>query len=176
MPKQKNKYHLEIEIDSLTNSILNTISGDSFLTDVHPITKDDFKSILKKNDWLFNWLSEFKLKDRHVFKLTIRNNPEIIQGLLSMSDLGDHFYIHLIESAPFNLGRNKLYQGVPGNLFAFSCKTSWDKGYQGFVSFTSKTKLIDHYEKMLGATHIGGNKMIIFPKEAILLIRKYFQV
>ena len=173
MPKQT-KYHLGIEIDKLTNSIFNSISGDSFPTDVHPVTKADLKNMTKKNGWLFNWSSEFKLSDRQIFKLTIRNNPDIIQGLLSISDFGDHYYLHLIESAAFNIGRNKLYEGVPGNLFAFTCKISWDKGYQGFVSFTSKTKLIDHYEKMLGATHIGGHKMVIFPKDALQLIRKYY--
>lgn len=175
MPKQT-KYQLGIEIDRLTNSIFNTISGDSFPTDVHPVKKADLKNVTKKNGWFFNWANELQLSDRQVYKLTIRNNPEIIQGLLSISDYHDHYYLHLVESAPFNLGKSKLYEGVPGNLFAFTCKLSWDKGYQGFVSFTSKTKLIDHYQKMLGASHIGGHKMIIFPKEALQLIRKYFPV
>jgi hypothetical protein len=173
MPRQT-KYHIGVEIDKLTNSIQNIISGDSFPTDVHPISKTDLKNVNKRNKWLFNWAEEFKMTDRTVFKLTIRNNPDIIQGLLSISDYKDHFYLHLIESAPFNLGRHKLYVGVPGNLFAFACKISWDKGYQGFISFTSKTKLIEHYEKTLGATHIGGHKMVIFPNEALKLIRKYF--
>lgn len=173
MAKQTN-YHLGIEIDKLTNSIINTISGDSFPTDVHPVSKTDIKTATKKNGWIFNWASEFKLTDRQIFKLTIRNNPDIMQGPLSISDYSDHYYLHLIESAPFNLGKNKLYEGVPGNLFAFTCKSSWDKGYQGFVSFTSKTKLIAHYEKILGATHVGGHKMVIFPDEALKLIKKYF--
>ena len=168
------KYHVDVEIDKLTNSILNTISGDSFPTDIHLVTKQDLKTVTKKNGWQFNWLSEFKLTDRTTFKLTIRNNPDIVQGLVSISDSQDHFYLHLIESAPFNLGKKKLYEGVPGNLFAFTCKTAWDKGYQGFVSFTAKTRLIDHYEKSLGATHIGGHKMVIFPHEALRLIKKYF--
>ncbi len=173
MAKQRKNY-VGIEIDKLTNSIVNTISGDSFPTDIHPIGKIDLKKCVKKTGWLFNWDSEFKLLDRQVFKLTIRNNPEIVQGLLSVSDYFDHYYLHLIESAPFNLGKNKLYEGVPGNLFAFTCKTSWDKGYQGFVSFTSKTRLIEHYEKTLGATHIGGHKMVIYPLEVLKLIKRYF--
>ncbi len=173
---KKTKYQVGVEIDTLTNSIVNTISGDSFPTDVHHVTKADLKNTTKKNGWLFNWTSEFKLSDRQVFKLTIRNNPEIVQGLLSISDYNDHYYLRLVESAPFNLGKNKLYEGVPGNLFAFTCKTSWDKGYQGFVSFTSKSKLVDHYEKTLGATHVGGNKMVIYPQEALKLIRKYFPI
>jgi hypothetical protein len=175
MPGQT-KYHLAIEIDTLTNSIVNKISGDSFPTDVHPVIKHDLKNVTKKKGWLFNWDDEFKLADRSVYKLTIRNNPEIVQGLLSISDYYDHYYLHLVESAPFNIGKSKLDEGVPGNLFAFTCKLSWDKGYQGFVSFTSKTKLIDHYQKMLGATPAGGQKMIIYPSEALQLIRKYFPV
>lgn len=171
---KRTEYHLGIEIDRLTNSIVNTISGDNFSTDVHPLLKTDLRNITRKKGWLFNWASEFKLTDRQVFKLTIRNNPNIIQGLLSISDYNDHYYLHLIESSPFNLGKNKLYEGVPGNLFAFTCKSSWDKGYQGFVSFTSKTKLIKHYEKTLGATHVGEHKMVIFPQESLKLIKKYF--
>lgn len=171
---KKTKYLIGIEIDRLSNSIINTISGDSFPTDVHLLSKVELKNITKKNGWQFNWAIESKLSDRNVYKLTIRNNPEIIQGLTSISDNSDHFYLHLIESAPFNLGRKKLYEGVPGNLFAFTCKASWDKGYQGFVSFSSKTRLVEHYEKTLGATHIGGNKMVIFPHDALKLIKKYF--
>lgn len=171
---KKTKYYLDIEVDRLTNSILNCISGDSFPTDVHLTKKSDLKNITKKQGWLFNWSHESNLTDRQVFKLTIRNNPNIVQGLISISNYKDHYYIHLIESAPFNLGKNKLYEGVPGNLFAFACKVSWDSGYQGFISFTSKTRLIEHYEKTLGANHVGGHKMVIFPKDALKLIRKYF--
>lgn len=42
------------------------------------------------------------------------------------------------------------------------------------MSFTSKTELIDHYENTLGALHVGGHKMIIFPDAALKLIRKYY--
>ena len=170
------KYTIGIEIDKLTNSIENSISGDSFATDVLTIEKADLKNITKSRGWLFNWLSEYKLADRRVYKLTIQDNPSIVQGLVSISDNFSYYYLHLIESAPFNLGKHKLYKGVPGNLFAFTCKLSWDKGYEGFVSFTSKTELIDHYENTLGATHVGGHKMIIFPDAALKLIRKYYNL
>jgi hypothetical protein len=50
MAKQT-KYHLGIEIDKLTNSIVNTISGDSFPTDVHPLLKADLKNASNKNGW-----------------------------------------------------------------------------------------------------------------------------
>jgi hypothetical protein len=46
-------------IDRLTNSILNTISGDSFQTEISLLTKNNLKGISKKNDWNFNWKAEF---------------------------------------------------------------------------------------------------------------------
>jgi len=174
MPKNES-YHLEIEIDRLTNSVQNTISGDSFATDVLEVNKSDLKFVIKAEGWNFDWKDELKESDRKVYKLTIKGNSNIIQGLASISDYGDHFYLHLVESAPFNLGKKKLYSGIPGNLFAFTCKCSWDKGYEGIIAFQSKTKLIEHYETTLGATHVGGHKMIIFPDAALKLIKQYFQ-
>ncbi len=59
--------------------------------------------------------------------------------------------MHLVESAPFNKGKAKVYSGVPGNLVAFACKLSFQRGHEGNVSFLSKTQLVGHYEKTLGA-------------------------
>lgn len=170
-----NKQQIEIEIDKLTNSIENAISGDSFKTEVHTLSTIDLSSIRKGNGWKFDWQYEYQQSDREVFKLTIKGNESIIQGLVSISDYEDHYFLNLIETAPFNYGKRKLYVGVPGNLVAFACKQSWDKGYEGFIAFTSKTKLIEHYEKTLGAVHVGDHKMIIFPESALRLINKYFK-
>ena len=82
--------------------------------------------------------------------------------------------MHLIESAPFNKGKDKVYAGVPGNLVAFACKLSFQRGFEGYLSFLSKTNLINHYEKTLGAIHVGGNLMIINTVAALKLINKYF--
>lgn len=56
----------------------------------------------------------------------------------------------LIETAAFNKGKGKLYSGVAGNLVAFACKTAFDNGYDGIVSFLAKTQLINHYRETLG--------------------------
>jgi hypothetical protein len=47
MEKRENQ-GIDIEIDELTNSIKNVISGDSFPTDITRITKSDLKTITKK--------------------------------------------------------------------------------------------------------------------------------
>lgn len=83
--------------------------------------------------------------------------------------------MHLVENAPFNKEQTKKYSGVAGNLVAFACKLSFQRGHEGNVSFLSKSQLVDHYEKILGAFHFGGRVMIIERQSALKLINKYFQ-
>jgi hypothetical protein len=138
------------------------------------LSKAECKNLTKKNGWKFNWLNEHQIPEREVYKLTITNNAHIIQGLISLEVKIDHVYMHLIESAPFNIGRNKVYLGVPGNLVSFACKLSFQRGGEGYVSFLSKTKLIGHYEKSLGAVHSGGGLIVIKTEVALKLTNKYF--
>jgi len=166
---------LDFIVDVLTNSIENTVSGDRFATDIAILTKADLKLVTKTNGWVFNWRQEFADPRGDVYKLTIVNNPSIIQGLISLEVKEDHVFMHLVESAPFNKGKSKMYAGVPGNLVAFACKLSFQRGHEGNVSFISKSKLIEHYEKTLGAFHFGGRVMIIETQAALKLINKYFQ-
>lgn len=173
--KTNKPIHLDFVVDKLTNSIENTISGDSFATEVLRLTKSDLKQLTKKNGWNFDWKKELGDNSKEVFKLTIPNNPSIIQGLLSLSIEADHVYIHLLENAPFNIGQSKLYEGVAGNLIAHACKVSFQQGFNGFVGFTAKTKLIEHYQKTLGAYTLGGHRMIIPTRSAQILIEKYFK-
>jgi len=163
----------DIEIDKLTRSIENAISGDSFKTEVLDLSLTDIRK-LKNEDWLFKWKVEAKSKDKKVYKLVILDNSNIIQGLISLQDRGDHIFMSLIESSKFNRADKKIYLGVPGNLVAFACKVSFDKGYGGYVSFESKTKLKDHYKKTLGAHFLFGNFMAINTKAASKLIEQYY--
>lgn len=107
---------LDFEIDKLTNSIENIVTGDSFPTDITLINQDQLKLVSKRNGWMFDWKYEFKQPERDIYKLTISNNPKIIQGLVSLQVKSDHVYMHLIESAPFNKGKAKMYSGIPGNV------------------------------------------------------------
>jgi hypothetical protein len=173
--KKRAKIALGFEVDKLTNSIQNTISGDSFPTEVSRLTKADLRQVTKKSGWAFNWKTELDDNAREVYKLTINNNPNIIQGILSLTIEPDHIYMDLLESAPFNRGKNKLYEGVAGNLVAYACKVSFQNGFDGYLSFTAKTKLIDHYVKTLGAYHFGGHLMIINTIAANKLIDQYFK-
>lgn len=164
MEKRK-EIGLDFEIDKLTNSIENVKSGDSFQTEISMLTKIDLKTVTKKKDWQFNWAKEYKFVNKEVYKLTIINNLNIIQGIISLEVKTDHVYMHLIESAPFNIGKEKTYLGVPGNLVAFACKLSFQRGGDGYVSFLSKTKLIEHYEKVWVQYTLVNTTWSLLPKQ-----------
>ena len=141
---------LDFVVDRLTNSIENVITGDSLATEISILTTNDLRIVNKKNGWLFNWRIEYMDPVKDVYKLTIVNNPTVIQGLVSLEVKEDHVFMHLVENAPFNKGKTKVYAGVAGNLVAFACKLSFQRGHEGNVSFISKTQLIHDYEKSLG--------------------------
>lgn len=172
--KTTNNLPLDFEIDKLTNSIENASTGEVFDTVVVRLTSKDLVFI-HKSEWQFDWRKELKDKTKEVYKLTTLNNPTIIQGLLSIEDKEDHVFMHLMESSKFNKGKDKVYFGVPGNLVAFACKVSFDKGYQGFLAFDAKTALIKHYQETLHATHFRGLRMFIETTAALRLISQYFK-
>ncbi|WP_031526916.1 hypothetical protein [Dyadobacter crusticola] len=165
---------IKIQIDKLTNSIEEPDSGKCHETLVLPLSVADLKTF-KKSSWLFDWREEHSHRERCVFKLVLLEQPNTIQGLVSLQDKGDHIYMHLIESSKANRGPSKQFVGIPGNLIAFGCKTSFEKGYEGYLSFESKTKLVTHYKNILGAEVLFGNVMIINSFAAKNLVDRYFQ-
>lgn len=171
MNEKSVKREVSVEIDKLTNSIVNVISGEVFETEFQKASKKE----IKRSDWLFDWHAELRDKNKEVYKMTTVQNKNIIQGLLSYQIDDSFVFVNLVESARFNRGDDKLYEGVGGNLFAFACKISKDMGFGGFVSFISKTALITHYCKTLGAYAAFGQRMIIVDEAAEILINKYFK-
>lgn len=164
-------HHLSVKIDKLTNSIANKTTGDIFSTEVIRIRQRDKINFSK---WNFDWKNE--VKNNEVHKLVIEKNPDVIQGLISLTDKQYYVFINLIESADFNIGKNKIYEGVAGNLFAFACRLSLKKGYDGEVSFYSKTNLINHYKETLKAEQTGNsNLMIIKYSAALKLVNRYYE-
>lgn len=164
---------INIRNDKLTRSIENSITGDTFKTLVVELAPTDKKKLTKAN-WLFDWKAEAEMHDRITDKLVIVGNETTIQGLVSLQDRNDHIFMPLIESAKFNRGAKKMFMGVPGNLVAFACKYSFNMGYEGFVSFESNTKLVEHYCNSLGAHVLFGNIIAIDTLAAAKLVKQYF--
>ncbi len=63
--KKKNKIGLDFEIDKLTNSIENFITGEVFDTEIIKLYEIDSKQIVKDN-WQFDWFNELKDKTKLV--------------------------------------------------------------------------------------------------------------
>ena len=165
---------LGFKIDKFTQSLEDTLTGNTLQTEVLPLDKVELKFITKKFGWKFNWKSEFAAPEKQIYKLVIQQQPDVIQGLISFEKKNDHIFISLIETAPHNFGKTKKYFGVAGNLVAFGCKLSFENGFEGYIAFESKTKLIGHYEKTLGAKLLFGQHMELDTNASIKLINHYF--
>ncbi len=164
---------IDIEIDGLTRSIVEIGTSESLSTAI-TWWQDLKPSQRRPGRWNFDWQGEVNM-GRKVAALTIRDDRKV-QGLISFAAHHDHVFVHLVESAPHNIGRHKKFIGVPGNLFAFACQESLGLGFEGSLSFDSKTELIGHYTESLGAIRVGqSQRMIITQTAAQRLIASYFK-
>jgi hypothetical protein len=99
--KSKHLYFYSSVFDNHFISLLSEkresiVSGDIFDTEFIQLFSKDTRQI-NKADWQFNWQGQIKLAEREVYKLVIKDNIKIIQGLISLTDKGDHIYMNLIE-------------------------------------------------------------------------------
>lgn len=129
----------------------------------------------KRKGWNFNWKS---LYEDHalIFKLDYGGE---IQGLLKMAKMNDGYYemAHL-EISPSNYGRKGKYDDIAGCLIAYACLLAFELNegnYQGYLAFTSKSELIEHYEKEYSAEVIYKQKMMINPQNGRKLVMKYLK-
>ncbi|MCL2181376.1 MAG: hypothetical protein FWB83_09640 [Treponema sp.] len=96
---------LDFVIDKITESIENAETGETLNTLVLPAAKEDLEKVSKKNGWIFDWKQEFSEPDRKIYKLVTVQEPQTIHGMVSLEKLKDHVLMHLIESAPCNIGK-----------------------------------------------------------------------
>lgn len=165
----------KLSIAATGGSIIERITGKKVSAEVVLVTEEEIKTVHKKDGWAFNWKIEYKQDSHQVFKLIISGN-NAIQGLLSLEPIKDQRFVemHLIESAPRNKGKLRQFHGIASNLVAFACKMSLEMGFDGYVAFTAKTKLVDHYIASLGASVLFKNRMVIFPDPSKKLVNLYY--
>lgn len=169
---------IEIFIDSLTNCLICTETGRECDTEYRlaakTITKQDASKLIAQG-WKFDWSIPHQ-NGYEVYELLLENDEEV-QGRIALKHIRDQYYTHvdIVEAAPFNMGSGGKYKGVGAHLFAIACKLSWDAGNEGYVQFTAKTDLVDHYMKTLNAKRIDWNTLYIDSYGAVALIHKYFR-
>ena len=81
---------------------------------------------------------------------------------------------HPISEAERKKVKDKEYNEIGICLFTEVCKRSFDLGYDGYVEFMAKTKLIEYYKKVFGASLIGSQQMIIETRASKKLVDKYY--
>lgn len=131
---------------------------------------------LKKDGWNFNWRIAFKKANSEVYILRLKKGEDkTVQGVVQLTLLNGMMSMDLIEVHPNNRGKDKRLDFVAGCLIAFGCRESFklDNEYEGYLTFESKTVLIDIYKEKYGATQTFRNKMYISPEQGINLITKY---
>lgn len=171
------KHEVDVPIDAITDCLTEAETGKTYPTDYHQITKKITAKTAKElilAGWRFDWSLPQK-NGFQVIKLSLMDSS-VLQGLIALAHYPDLKFtqIDLVEAAPFNVGANGKFRGVGAHLFAIACKLSMENGNEGFVRFTAKTNLVDHYAKTLGAVAIDSQNMYIDTKGALRLIQKYF--
>lgn len=167
---------ISIEIDKFTPCLIQKSDGKIINTDYSIASANELKN-LKSKGWNFNWRSK-DLSNTVIYKLTLENDSEI-QGLIALEDYchDKAIYITLAESAPHNLGANRIYEGVGGHLFAVAAKESLNKGYGVFLFPGAKNmELVDYYHKAFGAILLGmphPYRMFIDENQSKELLRIY---
>lgn len=141
------------------------------------IVSMDKKTIpLKKDGWNFNWRQIFNDKKGETFVLRTLNSPDQIEGAVQLKTEYDMLIMDVLELAPHNIGQKvKRYDYVAGCLIAFACRESFkfEGDYKGFLTFVSKTGLIEWYANMYGADLALGQRMFIDWENGEQLIEKY---
>lgn len=123
-----------------------------------------------------SWLKEIRNKSRSVYILNDENRN--ILGALSLSDEGDHVFIHLIESAPetrFDAVPPRVYVNIPKLLIAFAGMASNELGYEGFLALTPKTEKREYFATQFDAFDLPMRKMGIDGVVSNYWIRVYYK-
>lgn len=130
-----------------------------FTAKIERFDKKYFKDV--SSEWKFNWKQLFN--GNALFYMIIYE--EQIQGIIKLEEENELYYIlKNIEVAPWNFGSKGKYKNIAEILMSFACLKSFElnKGnYKGFLVFTSKGNLIEHYQTKYNAELIFRERMII---------------
>jgi hypothetical protein len=137
-------------------------TGQLFPVEIVLATAEDIRTI--GPGWRFDWLAEVRTKE--VYKVRTIEDPSTILGLMSVLPQSGFVEISLLESSPLHVGRRKRLKRIAGSLIAFAARLSFRLGNEEFLRLTSKTQLIDHYEKTYGFVRQGRSHSMILDSHA----------
>lgn len=171
---------IEIQIDSLTECLVDRF-GEKHNTYYDTIDMSpEYVNALHESGWTQNFDWEQVKTDGAIIIGLFAENDTRLQGLVGIEHRTKELYTYvpLVEAAPWNIGKNSLYKGVGGHLFAIAAKESFAVGNDGYIMFEAKTDLIEHYIQTLGAKIISEGppaRLYIDTDCSQILLNKYFK-
>ena len=154
--------------------ILDTINGELIESEIVPMDKKTIP--LKKDGWNFNWRQLSSEENTRAYVLRTLNSPDQTEGAMCLRFEHDMLIMDALELAKYNIGqKNKRYDYIAGCLIAFGCRESFKikSDYKGYLTFVSKTNLINWYAEKYGAKLALGQRMFIDWENGERLIEKY---
>ena len=162
---------VDILIDRITDCLIDTRTGEEVETEYRmreaSIRPRDYRG------WKFNW-SITEKNGYDIYELFVKDD-DTVQGRISVKVDGGVADVDIAETAPHNYTHKGIYSGVGSHLFAIACQVSLDAGYDGFVTFTSKSSLVEYYKEKLNAGVFRGRRMYIDEEAARILLDKYMR-
>lgn len=162
---------IDIQIDKITDCLVEKSTGKIIDTEYRkrtvPIRPKDYKG------WKFKW-NKTEEKGYIIYELFLKDS-DIVQGRISLKIDGGVADVDIVETAPHNYGHKGKYEGVGAHLFAIACQCSWEAGCDGFVAFTAKSNLVEHYMETLNARIFFDRRMYIDEDAANILLDKYIR-
>lgn len=162
---------IDLIIDFKTPCLIERANGSVVSTTFRKIEREEVKLLTK--GWQFNWLDPYK-REYEVYGIALTDGE--LQGLIAFKNSEDFIDVDIVESAPHNVGSDGKYYGVGAHLFAIAAQFSFKKGFDGYISFTAKTDLVEHYKETLYAIQIGNTRrMYLDTVAAKSLVETYFK-
>jgi hypothetical protein len=132
-------------------------TGRLLPSEILPVSSGDLESL--GPGWNFDWAEQ--IEESETYKLFAAESPNQILGMMSIRRETDFIEVILIESNPDDVGREKRYRGIPGNLLAFAANLSLELGNEGFLRLLAKTELIYHYVREYGFSRHRNSQILI---------------
>ena len=173
-------YEIEIIIDEITPCLRdnrNNTYVDTTYDKIEHITSVTASQMQKYEKWNFDW-SDPDLNDCSIYALYVEGSKQT-QGLIACREYKNknqtkgYIEVALAEANPKDVGSEGRYKGVGARLFSMASRLSLDLGYDGYVTFISKTDLVQHYIKELHAEVLFGSNMQINPEASKRLVDIY---
>ncbi len=129
---------------------------------------------IKQHKEYFEFDFEKLLKDGFIlFKITREGEMDMLHGLVAFTPSTGILRCANMELNNLNKRGISLYSGIGKCMVALCCKISFDLGFDGYITFEAKNRLMPYYMRF-GAIKTGGLRMAIETKEAKKIVDLYF--